>query len=105
MVKRAATARWPNLGGFYATDSGVPVDLSLSVKWYEKAAERGNGRAAAVLGVMTLLGQGVEPDAEAAFRWFEQADELGFDWRPLAVASGLDLDDDEDEDYDEEEAD
>ncbi|MFJ5231313.1 tetratricopeptide repeat protein [Kitasatospora sp. NPDC088391] len=80
-----------NLGGFYATGNGVPADLPTALGWYRRAAESGHGRAAAVLGVMTAAGEGEQPPAEAG-RWLDLADELGFDWRPMARAYGLDLD-------------
>ncbi|MFJ1757825.1 tetratricopeptide repeat protein [Kitasatospora sp. NPDC088134] len=88
-----------NLGGFYATGNGVPADLPTSLRWYRLAAESGHGRAAAVLGVMTAAGEGEQPPAEAG-RWLELADELGFDWRPMARAYGLDLEPDLDLDLD-----
>ncbi len=80
-----------NLGAFHATGRGVPQDLEASVRWYDGAARGGHGRAAATLGVMYALGQGVPRDEEQAREYFLMADASDFDWRVLAVATGVDV--------------
>lgn len=81
-----------NLGGFYATGNGLPRDPSRALEWYRRAAEQGHGRSAATLGVMYATGDCVEIDADAARGWFSAADAVGFDWRDMAEAVGLDID-------------
>ena len=69
-----------NLAAVHATgEHGVTKDLALSVSWYRRAADKGNGRAAAVLGLMSLRGEGLPQDADEAKKFFARADELGFD--------------------------
>lgn len=81
-----------NLGGFYATGSGVERDPARAVEWYERAAQLGHGRSAATLGTMYATGDGVAVAPEQARLWFRAADDLGFDWRDMAEAVGLDVD-------------
>jgi len=66
------------LGKFYAKHSGPEAPESVS--WYMKAsrglrrlAEKGNGEAMYVLGVMYAFGRGVQMDTEEARRWLTQA--------------------------------
>ncbi|MCY1058783.1 tetratricopeptide repeat protein [Nannocystis sp. SCPEA4] len=80
-----------NLGGFYATGSGVERDPARAVEWYERAAQLGHGRSAATLGTMYATGDGVAVAPEQARLWFRAADDLGFDWRDMAEAVGLDV--------------
>lgn len=95
--KRAAQAgnarAMANLGGFHATGRGLSRDPQSAVYWYDRAARAGHGKAAATLGVMYALGSDVTPSAHAAQRYFALAEELGFDWRSLARATGVDLPD------------
>jgi uncharacterized protein len=79
--KRNQPRACANLGALYATGQleGLPKDLTESVKWYERAAELGIGRAAAALGAMALRGEGMPRDAQAAEAYFKRAEELGFD--------------------------
>jgi len=80
-----------NLGAFYATGQmqGIPKDLTESIRWYKRAADLGNGRAAATLGVMALRGEGMDRDQAAAEAYFEQAEELGFDVDEFLELVGL----------------
>jgi hypothetical protein len=78
-----------NLGGMYATGNGLPRDSARSVEWYARAAEQGHGRAAASLGCMYALGQEIEGDEGQARWYFARAEALGYDWRPMAAAMGL----------------
>lgn len=59
--------------------NGFPKDTARSIEYYQRAADAGNGRAAATLGVMCLMGEGMEPDPKRAGRWLDEAEELGFD--------------------------
>jgi TPR repeat protein len=79
-AKREQPRAMANLGALHATgEHGIAKDLALSVTWYRRAADKGNGRAAAVLGLMALRGEGMVQDAEHAKAFFARADELGFD--------------------------
>jgi TPR repeat protein len=56
----------------YCTGTGV-----IRVRWYRRAAEQGDRVAQYNLAVMSLKGQGVQQDAEAAFQWCSAAAEQG----------------------------
>ncbi|MCL2713973.1 MAG: sel1 repeat family protein [Alphaproteobacteria bacterium] len=94
-LKEAAKRDQPracyNFGAAYATGQveGIPKDLAESVKWYKRAADLGNGRAAATLGAMALRGEGMTRDRMAAEAYFEQAEKLGFDVDEFLDALGL----------------
>ncbi|TVQ81961.1 MAG: sel1 repeat family protein [Micavibrio sp.] len=57
----------------YHQGRGLPQDYTKAVKWYRKAAERGNASAQNNLGVMYREGQGVAQDYAEAFFWFSLA--------------------------------
>ena len=93
--RKAADADQPraqyNLGAFHATGSGVARDMAESVKWYALAAHNGHGRAAGTLGVMYALGSGVDVDDNKAKRFFEMAEDAGFDWQGFAGPLGVEI--------------
>ncbi|WP_432825147.1 tetratricopeptide repeat protein [Dactylosporangium sp. CA-092794] len=67
-----------NVGAAHATGAnGYPLDMTMAVDFYTRAARAGNSRAAATLGVMHLTGEGVAEDRDQAREWFETADDLG----------------------------
>jgi TPR repeat protein len=80
-----------NLGAFHATGRlpGIDLDLAASLKWYERAASLGHARAAATLGVMYRVGEGVEADEAQAEYWFGRARELGCDVPAFLEEMGL----------------
>ena len=56
---------------------GVPSDHVEAVKWYRKAAERGNALAQVILGVMYDRGEGVPQDYAEAMKWYLMAADQG----------------------------
>ena len=56
---------------------GVAPDRAAAKRWYLKAAEAGNVRAAHNLAVMDAEPAGDEPDYAEAARWFRKAGEFG----------------------------
>ena len=54
----------------YANGLGVAKDEVEAVKWYRKAAEKGNAEAQLNLGEMYANGRGVEEDDVEAYKWF-----------------------------------
>ena len=48
-------------------------DYKEALKWYEKAATKGNIKAQYNLGEMYRLGQGVNQDFKESFKWYEKA--------------------------------
>ena len=59
------------LGWHYYFDD----DFNTAVKWYRKAAEKGNSRAQVCLGKCYKKGEGVSQDFTEAFKWFSLAAE------------------------------
>ena len=55
----------------------TPGELEEAADYYRRAAERGNSRAQAELGLMYLEGQGVQGNPEEAARWLRRAAESG----------------------------
>ncbi len=73
--------------GGHGTD-GTP-NFAKAAEFYQRAAQAGNGRAAAMLGVMILNLElpGTEADA---IEWFDKSDALGYATWELLDAAGLD---------------
>lgn len=92
-LDRAAAADHPralyNLAAALATGSHGELDLAKAATYYERAANRGNGRAAATLGVMILQHE-IDGTKERAAGWLDLADELGFPSWEMLEAVGLD---------------
>ena len=65
------------MGFQYYSGTDVEKDLSLAVKWYEKAARLGHPLAQNMLGWLCEHGQGTEADEERAFHWYQQSAENG----------------------------
>jgi TPR repeat protein len=61
----------------YADGRGVQIDDAEAVRWYKKAAERGNAAAQYHLGARYTLGRGVQKDEVEADRWIRRAAEQG----------------------------
>jgi len=70
------------LGRMYFLGDGVPKDEAEGLRWFRKAAERGESQAERILGLAYESGQaGLAKDEEKAVYWFRKAadhgDELG----------------------------
>lgn len=74
-AKESAQAAF-NLGQCYFGAQGTEQDIPKALEWWKKAAERGNGRAAASAAMAYLSGEGVAADAVQARRLAERAAEL-----------------------------
>ena len=66
-----------NLGKMYANGQGVTQDYAEALKWYRKAADRGNAGAQYNLGITHYNGRGVPQDYDEALKWFRKAAERG----------------------------
>lgn len=95
-LERAAAVEHPralyNLGAACASGradpEGVP-DFDKAAAYYERAAAVGNGRAAAMLGIM-ILQEEIEGSTALASSWLNAAEEHGFDVESLLDACELD---------------
>ncbi len=61
---------------------GDEADQAQGLYWLEQAAETGNTDAMYNLGVCYQNGQGVAPDLEAAYRWYEKATQSKYQHKP-----------------------
>ena len=67
-----------NLAVMYENGEGVEKDVFKAVKWYRKAAERGNTYAQFNLGLAYIQGKAVKQDEVEAFKWFYKAADQGY---------------------------
>ncbi len=74
-AEESAQAAW-NLGQCYFGAQGTEQDCEKGLEWWEKAAERGHGRAAAAAAMAYWSGEGVGPNADKARQLAERAAEL-----------------------------
>lgn len=92
-LERAAADEHPralyNVGAAHASGARGEPDMNEAAKYYRRAAQVGNGRAAATLAVM-ILGGDIEGTRAQAIEWLNRADELGFDTWQMLDAVGLD---------------
>lgn len=65
------------LGAMHATGDGARRDDALAVRWYSRAAHRGDPESQYDLGFMLLLGEGATANRSEARRWLELAAENG----------------------------
>ena len=61
----------------YENGLGVSKDYGEAIKWYCKAAERGDAKAQHSLATMYLNGKGVDKNSAEALKWFLKAAEQG----------------------------
>lgn len=61
------------LGRCYLTGIGVEKNEVEAVKWFRKAADRGNDEGQVLLGLCYFNGLGVETDETEAIKWFHRA--------------------------------
>lgn len=57
----------------HATGDGARRDDALAVRWYSRAAHRGDPESQYDLGFMLVLGEGVAADRAEGCRWLERA--------------------------------
>jgi TPR repeat protein len=62
-----------NLGNTYDLGHGVEQDKEEAVKWWRKAADKGDTDAMVRLGNAYDHGNGVEQDKEEAIKWWRKA--------------------------------
>ncbi len=74
-AERSAQAAF-NLGQCYFGAQGTEQDCAKALQWWRKAADKGNGRAAALAAMACYSGEGVPVDAALAQRLAERAAEL-----------------------------
>src|SRR5262245_28782792 len=70
-------AEWFLKGNDYYQGGGVKRDYAEAIKWYRKAADKGNPFAMIHLGRMHEDGLGVPKDEKAAVRWYRKAADKG----------------------------
>lgn len=66
-----------NLGQCYFGAQGTEQDCAKGIEWWEKAAAKGHGRAAAAAAMAYHAGEGIPRDAKKACQLAERAAELG----------------------------
>jgi TPR repeat protein len=55
-----------------------PTRDAEAVRWYRKAAERGDGQSQYNLAVFYFHGRGLEANRDEARKWFERARDSGY---------------------------
>lgn len=66
------------LGSMYAAGHGVPMDLKIALKWFQKAATYGRPDAQYKIGVMYDRGLGLKQDYRKAINWYGKSAKSGF---------------------------
>ncbi len=61
----------------YAEGNGVPKNQRTAFRWFQKAADLGDGEAMTAVGYCYLNGEGVEQDEDAAVLWLRRAEAEG----------------------------
>ena len=61
----------------YFNGEGVAQNWKEAVRWYRKAAERGNAYAQFNLGLSYYYGEGISKNLDEALKWFRKAAEQG----------------------------
>ena len=70
-------------------ENGVEKNYEEAVKWYKKAAEKGDDWAMRKLGWCYENGEGVEKNYEEAVKWYKKAAELSDTDAKAAIHLGL----------------
>ena len=73
-------------GYYFDGEMGLRQDKTEALKWYHRAVDVGEGRAADDLGQCYLKGDGVEQDIEKALEHYQKAVDLG--WIPAFITIG-----------------
>ncbi|KEZ23782.1 hypothetical protein HS327_00174 [Glaesserella parasuis] len=64
----------------YYNGKGISQDYHQAFKWFQKAAEKGDAKAQAALGVLYLSGQGVRQNNATGKIWFRKACDNGYQY-------------------------
>ena len=64
-------------GRMYELGIGVKKNAPEAIKWYRKAAEKGDAQAQCALGQSYMEGEGVAQNKVTAFKWYRKAAEQG----------------------------
>jgi len=83
-----AAGDYGTLGSYYESGQGVPKDYKEAMKWYQKAADRGEIWSQLALGRFYLNGYGMKQDLEQACFWFCLFERNSGRKYPLAAADG-----------------
>jgi TPR repeat protein len=67
------------MGVCYQNGQGIAKDDTEAVKWYRKAADKGNATAQFNLGMCYKNGIGTSKDESEAARWFRKAADQGLE--------------------------
>lgn len=79
-VELGMTDAYVNLGRMYTIDQeGQKKDYSKAMEWYKVGADLGDAKSLHNIGLLYLLGNGVEKDLKKAVEYFEKAAEKDFD--------------------------
>ena len=62
---------------YLSSDYGLKQDYREALRWFKKAADKGNAEAMAALGGLYSRGDGVEKNQEEAFKWSLKAAQKG----------------------------
>ncbi|GHU05178.1 hypothetical protein FACS1894205_4700 [Alphaproteobacteria bacterium] len=65
------------LGRFYQQGTGIAINYTKALEWYEKAAKAGQAEGYHNVGVCYEIGMGVTANAEKALQNFQKAAEMG----------------------------
>ena len=76
-AERGVLASEIELAGRYLMGNGVPRDVALAARWYEKAAQSGNSDAQNQIGYFYQTGTGVPVDLVRALHWYQLATASG----------------------------
>lgn len=76
-----------NLGALYYNGNGVARDYAEGVKWFRKAANRGDATAESWLGAAYENGNGVARNTNEAIRWYRKAANKGNDTAQVNLGS------------------
>jgi len=63
----------------YAQGYGVKPNIEEAIKWYQRAAQKGNAKAQLNMGALYAEGNGVEKNDIEAVEWYRKAAKDGYD--------------------------
>lgn len=91
-----------NLGSMYYVGLNVPRDYAEALRWYRRAADRGNDAKAQInIGYMYAEGDGASQDRNEALRWYRRAADQGVAQGQFKVGQAYEFGEGVAQDYDE----